>query len=50
MEKSKILPKDIVIIPLPDGEEILVPKEEFEKIGLKGAIEKYASCFQKRGK
>jgi hypothetical protein len=50
MKKPKILPEDKVIIPLPDGEEILVPKEEFEKIGLKGAIEKYASCFQKRGK
>jgi len=42
---SFIVPEDMVLIPLADGEDILVPKEEFEKIGLQGAIEKYAACF-----
>jgi hypothetical protein len=42
-----IVPKDMVIIPLVDGEDIYLTKEEFKKIGLKGAIQKYAAQFVK---
>jgi hypothetical protein len=44
-EKRGRIEPDMVIIPLIDGESILVTKEELERIGREGVIRKYAARF-----